>query len=79
MRLDVECRVNGKIRQRSNTRHLLFDIPTIIEYVSKHITLEPGDIISTGTPEGIGRIEHGDTVPCRIQHIGELRNPVMNK
>lgn len=79
VRLDVECRVNGRIRQRSNTRRLLFDIPTIIEYVSKHITLEPGDIISTGTPEGIGRIDHGDTVVCRIQHIGELRNPVLNK
>jgi len=79
VRLDIECRVNGKIRQHSNTRHLLFDIPTVIEYISKHITLEPGDIISTGTPEGIGRIEHGDTVVCRIQHIGELKNPVKYK
>jgi 2-keto-4-pentenoate hydratase/2-oxohepta-3-ene-1,7-dioic acid hydratase in catechol pathway len=76
VRLDIECRVNGRLRQHSNTRHLLFDIPAIIEYVSKHITLEPGDVISTGTPEGIGRIENGDTVVCRIQHIGELRNPV---
>lgn len=76
VRLDIECRVNGRLRQHSNTRHLLFDIPTIIEFVSKHITLEPGDVISTGTPEGIGRIENGDTVVCRIQHIGELRNLV---
>ncbi len=79
VRLDVECRVNGRKRQHSNTRHLLFDIPTIIEYISKYITLEPGDIISTGTPEGIGRITHGDTVACRIQQIGELKNPVKYK
>ena len=79
VRLDIECRVNGKVRQRSNTRNLLFDIPTIIEYISMHITLEPGDVISTGTPEGIGRIEHGDTVVCRIGEIGELKNPVVHK
>lgn len=79
VRLDIECRVNGKVRQQSNTRHLLFDIPTVIEYISKHITLEPGDIISTGTPGGIGRIEHGDTVKCRIEQIGELKNPVISK
>ncbi len=76
VRLNVECRVNGKLRQKSNTRHLLFDIPTIIEYVSRTITLEPGDIISTGTPEGIGRITHGDRVVCRVDRIGELKNPV---
>jgi 5-oxopent-3-ene-1,2,5-tricarboxylate decarboxylase/2-hydroxyhepta-2,4-diene-1,7-dioate isomerase len=79
IRLDLECRVNGRIRQRSNTRHLLFDIPAIIEFVSRHITLEPGDIISTGTPEGIGPIKHGDTMICRIAKIGELRNPVRSR
>jgi 2-keto-4-pentenoate hydratase/2-oxohepta-3-ene-1,7-dioic acid hydratase in catechol pathway len=78
VRLDIECRVNGKVRQRSNTRNMLFDIPTIIEYISKHITLEPGDVITTGTPEGIGRIEHGDTVLCRIEQIGDLKNPVVH-
>ena len=77
--LDIECRVNGKIRQRSNTRHMLFDIPSIIAYVSRYITLDPGDVISTGTPEGIGRIEHGDTVTCRIEGIGELKNPVLHR
>ena len=79
VRLDIECRVNGKVRQRSNTRHMLFDIPAIIEYVSRYITLDPGDVISTGTPEGIGRIEHGDTVACRIEGIGELKNPVLHR
>jgi 2-keto-4-pentenoate hydratase/2-oxohepta-3-ene-1,7-dioic acid hydratase in catechol pathway len=79
VRLDIECRVNGKVRQRSNTRHMLFDIPSIIEYVSRYITLDPGDVISTGTPEGIGRIEHGDTVVCRIEGIGDLENPVRHR
>jgi 5-oxopent-3-ene-1,2,5-tricarboxylate decarboxylase / 2-hydroxyhepta-2,4-diene-1,7-dioate isomerase len=76
LRLTVTCRVNGKIRQRANTRDLVFDVPTIIEYVTRHITLEPGDIISTGTPEGIGPIAHGDTIVCSVERIGELKNPV---
>jgi 2-keto-4-pentenoate hydratase/2-oxohepta-3-ene-1,7-dioic acid hydratase in catechol pathway len=58
---------------------MLFDIPSIIAYVSRYITLEPGDVISTGTPEGIGRIEDGDTVTCRIEGIGELKNPVRHR
>jgi 5-oxopent-3-ene-1,2,5-tricarboxylate decarboxylase / 2-hydroxyhepta-2,4-diene-1,7-dioate isomerase len=77
--LAIECRVNGKIRQKANTRSLLFDIPTVIEFITRYITLEPGDIVSTGTPEGIGPIRHGDTMVCRIQNIGELRNPVRNR
>jgi 2-keto-4-pentenoate hydratase/2-oxohepta-3-ene-1,7-dioic acid hydratase in catechol pathway len=77
--LGVQCRVNGRLRQKSNTRHLLFDIPTIIEFVSRYITLEPGDIISTGTPEGIGPIKNGDTIICHIDKIGELKNPVRNR
>ncbi|HLE31404.1 MAG TPA: fumarylacetoacetate hydrolase family protein, partial [Bacteroidota bacterium] len=74
--LDVECRVNGKIRQKANTKYMVFDIPTQIEFISRLITLEPGDIISTGTPEGIGPIKNGDTVTCRVERIGELKNPV---
>jgi 2-keto-4-pentenoate hydratase/2-oxohepta-3-ene-1,7-dioic acid hydratase in catechol pathway len=77
--LHLECRVNGKIRQQANTRDLVFDIPTIIEFITNYITLEPGDIISTGTPEGIGPIRHGDVVSCRVAKIGELRNPVQNR
>lgn len=76
VRLGLVCTVNGKLRQKSNTKRLIFDIPTIIEFVSKYITLEPGDIISTGTPEGIGPIAPGDTVVCKVDRIGELRNPV---
>ena len=77
--VNVECRVNGKIRQKANTKDLVFDIPTVIEFITKYITLEPGDIVSTGTPEGIGPIKHGDIVACRIAKIGELKNPVRNR
>jgi 2-keto-4-pentenoate hydratase/2-oxohepta-3-ene-1,7-dioic acid hydratase in catechol pathway len=77
--LAIECKVNGKIRQKANTRSLLFDIPTVIEFISRYITLEPGDVVSTGTPAGIGPIRDGDTMICRIQKIGELRNPVRNR
>jgi 2-keto-4-pentenoate hydratase/2-oxohepta-3-ene-1,7-dioic acid hydratase in catechol pathway len=77
VRLQLECRVNGKIRQKANTRDLLFDIPTIIEFVTRYISLDPGDVISTGTPEGIGPIRGGDVMVCRIAGIGELRNPVV--
>lgn len=79
VRLNVECRVNGKLRQKSNTNKLVFDIATQIEFITKFISLEPGDIISTGTPDGIGPIKHGDTVVCRIDKIGELSNPVRNR
>lgn len=74
--LAISCRVNGRLRQRANTRDLVFGIPAIIEFVSRTITLEPGDVISTGTPEGIGPITHGDTMACTIEGIGTLRNPV---
>ncbi|HLP15867.1 MAG TPA: fumarylacetoacetate hydrolase family protein, partial [Bacteroidota bacterium] len=77
--LKIECRVNGRIRQRSNTEHLVFDIPTLIEYISKDIVLNPCDVISTGTPQGIDEILHGDSVVCRIEHIGELKNPVQSR
>jgi 2-keto-4-pentenoate hydratase/2-oxohepta-3-ene-1,7-dioic acid hydratase in catechol pathway len=75
----LECRVNGKPRQKSNTRSMVFDIPTQIEFITQHITFEPGDVLSTGTPHGIGPIEDGDEVVCRIEKIGELKNPVRNK
>lgn len=76
VRLDLECRVNGRLRQKANSRDLIFDIPALIEFISRYITLDPGDVISTGTPEGIGPIRHGDTMTCSIQKIGKLTNPV---
>ena len=79
VRLGIECKVNGKSRQKSNTEHLVFDIPTLIEFISKDIVLEPCDVISTGTPHGIQEIKDGDIVSCRIERIGELKNPVRRK
>ena len=77
LELDITCTVNGEVRQHSNTRQLIFKLPELIAYVSRFITLEPGDLVSTGTPEGIGPVKPGDTIEVRIPEIGVLRNPVM--
>ncbi len=74
--VDMELAVNGMVRQRDNTGSQLFSISRIIAYISDMITLEPGDVISTGTPEGISEIFDGDIVECHVQGIGVLRNPV---
>ncbi len=81
--LDVRCWVNEELRQDANTRDLIFDIPAIIEAISASMTLEPGDIIATGTPAGVGigfsppRFLHaGDVVRINISGIGEIRNTV---
>ena len=74
--LTVEAWVNGTKRQSSSTRELIFAIPTLIAYISANMTLLPGDIISTGTPAGIGPLNAGDTVTVQVEGIGELTNPV---
>jgi 2-keto-4-pentenoate hydratase/2-oxohepta-3-ene-1,7-dioic acid hydratase in catechol pathway len=81
--LDLWLTVNGVEKQRSNTRHMLFKIPTLIADISRGMTLEPGDIIATGTPEGVGAgrnpqewLKPGDVVECGVEGIGTLRNPV---
>lgn len=75
--LRICTRVNGKPRQDSSTADLIFDVPTLISFVSHHMTLEPGDVISTGTPAGVGNLEVGDVVEVEIEHIGVLRNRVV--
>ncbi len=75
--VDMKLAVNGTVRQRDNTGNQLFSISRIIAYVTDMITLEPGDVISTGTPEGISEIFEGDVVECCIEGIGILRNPVV--
>ena len=72
----VEGWVNAERRQSSSTQHLIFPIDQLIEFVTFVMTLEPGDIISTGTPEGIGPIAAGDTVTVKVEGVGELSNPV---
>jgi 2-keto-4-pentenoate hydratase/2-oxohepta-3-ene-1,7-dioic acid hydratase in catechol pathway len=67
------------VRQDSNTALLLHDVGEIIEWVSAVMTLLPGDLILTGTPEGVGPIEDGDTVSITVEGIGTLTNPVVRK
>ena len=71
--------MNDERRQASNTKHLMFPIEQLVEFVTFVMTLEPGDIISTGTPEGIGPIIAGDTVTIKIEGVGELSNPVQSE
>jgi 2-keto-4-pentenoate hydratase/2-oxohepta-3-ene-1,7-dioic acid hydratase in catechol pathway len=75
--LRISTTVNGQVRQDSSTSDLIFDVPTLIAFVTAHMTLEPGDIISTGTPAGVGNLTPGDVVEVRIEGIGALRNPVI--
>ncbi len=77
--LSVTCRLNGEVVQSGNTRHMIFDIPAIIAFVSKNFTLLPGDIIMTGTPSGVGPLHHNDVVEVEIEGIGILRNPVVDE
>lgn len=77
--LDVRTEVNGQVRQSSNTSLMIHDVGAIIEWVSAVMTLLPGDVILTGTPEGVGPIEDGDTVSVTISGIGTLTNPVVRK
>jgi 2-keto-4-pentenoate hydratase/2-oxohepta-3-ene-1,7-dioic acid hydratase in catechol pathway len=74
--LAVEGWVNGVRRQASTTRELIFAIPKLIAFISSVMTLLPGDIISTGTPAGIGPIARGDRVTIKVEGVGELTNPV---
>jgi len=74
--VDIELRVNGEVRQKTNTSKFIFSIPEVLSFITRFMTLEPGDIISTGTPEGIAAIVPGDTVEITIPPIGVLRNPV---
>jgi 2-keto-4-pentenoate hydratase/2-oxohepta-3-ene-1,7-dioic acid hydratase in catechol pathway len=72
----VEAWVNGVRRQASTTGQLMFPIDYLVEYITFVMTLEPGDIISTGTPAGVGVLNAGDTVSVRVEGVGELTNPV---
>ncbi|MEV0946212.1 fumarylacetoacetate hydrolase family protein [Rhodococcus sp. NPDC049939] len=77
--IDVTTEVDGEVKQRSNTSLLLHDIPKIIEWVSTVMTLLPGDVILTGTPEGVGPIVDGQSVSVTLGGIGTLTNPVIAK
>ncbi|MCL2608069.1 MAG: fumarylacetoacetate hydrolase family protein [Methanomassiliicoccaceae archaeon] len=75
--LDLELSVNGIVKQKGNTSMMIFSIGKLIAYVSKFMTIEKGDIMATGTPEGVGPLVKGDTVVAKIPGVGELRNRVI--
>jgi 5-oxopent-3-ene-1,2,5-tricarboxylate decarboxylase/2-hydroxyhepta-2,4-diene-1,7-dioate isomerase len=77
LEIDVEMRVNGETRQKDNTRSLTFNIPFLISWISRYHTLYPGDVISTGTPEGMKPVVPGDVMEVLIEGVGVLRNPVV--
>ncbi|WP_328863633.1 fumarylacetoacetate hydrolase family protein [Streptomyces virginiae] len=85
MALDLSLRVNGVTKQKSNTRHMLFPIARLIADISSGMTLEPGDVIATGSPSGVGAgmvppeyLRPGDTVEATVEGIGTLTNPVVD-
>ncbi len=75
--LSIVCRVNGEIRQSGSTSDMVFGVGEIIAYVSSVMTLLPGDVILTGTPDGVGPIEAGDHVEVEVEGVGVLMNPVV--
>jgi 2-keto-4-pentenoate hydratase/2-oxohepta-3-ene-1,7-dioic acid hydratase in catechol pathway len=78
-RLAIETRVNGQVRQRSSTADMIFDVAALIAFITRSMTLEEGDVITTGTPPGVGNISPGDVIEIEIEGIGVLRNPVVGE
>ncbi len=74
--VSVVCRLNGEEKQRGSTRDMVFDAFALVAFVSSVMTLLPGDVVSTGTPEGVGAMKRGDVVEVEIPGVGVLRNPV---
>lgn len=77
--LDLRLTVNGEVRQSGNTRDMIFTIPFLISYVTRYMTMEPGDILITGTPEGVSEIRPGDTVRAEICGVGSVTNTVIGR
>jgi 2-keto-4-pentenoate hydratase/2-oxohepta-3-ene-1,7-dioic acid hydratase in catechol pathway len=77
--VSIETRVNGDVRQSGNTRDFIFPLDVVIRYISQILTLEPGDLIATGTPEGVAPVVAGDVIEVSIEGIGQLRNSVADR
>lgn len=75
--LMISCRVNGELRQMSSTKEMIFPITQLVSYISSIMTLEPGDVVLTGTPAGVDKLDAGDRVEISIEGIGVLSNPVL--
>ena len=78
-KLDIQCRLNGQVVQSSNTEAMIFPIKKIVSILSSWFTLEEGDMITTGTPSGVGPLNDGDVVEVEIENIGILRNSVVRE
>jgi len=76
--LEIFCRVNGQLRQHGHARDMHFGIPEIVACISRIMTLEPGDLVATGTPSGVGPLLEGDTVEVEIPPVGVLTNSVIS-
>jgi 2-keto-4-pentenoate hydratase/2-oxohepta-3-ene-1,7-dioic acid hydratase in catechol pathway len=74
--LEIETRLNGEERQRASADEMMWNIIDLLVYVSRMMTLEPGDVVLTGTPAGVGPLHHGDTLEVEVSGVGTLRNPV---
>lgn len=77
--LSLTTRVNGEERQRAQASDMVFSLPFLLSFITRVMTLEPGDIVATGTPEGVGALEPGDEVEVEISSVGTLRNPVVGE
>lgn len=76
---DVRCLVNGEVRQNGNTSLMIYSLSRILVFVTQFMTLEPGDLLLTGTPAGVGPLQLGDTVTVEIEQLGSLSNPVISE
>jgi 2-keto-4-pentenoate hydratase/2-oxohepta-3-ene-1,7-dioic acid hydratase in catechol pathway len=77
--LEITCRVDGDLRQHASTADLVFDVPTLLAYISRVMTLLPTDVVLTGTPAGVGPLRPGETVEVAVAGIGALVNPVVDR
>jgi 2-keto-4-pentenoate hydratase/2-oxohepta-3-ene-1,7-dioic acid hydratase in catechol pathway len=75
--VEVRCEVNEEVRQIGRTKDMVFDVPTLVSYISHVMTLLPGDVVLTGTPAGVGPLTHGDTVTVSVEGVGALVNRVL--
>ena len=75
--VDLELRLNGEVKQKENTGQMIHDVASTVSFISKHVTLQPGDLIFTGTPGETSEIKHGDVVEVEIEGVGVLRNKVV--
>ena len=75
--VDLWCKVNGELRQSGNTKDMIFNVPTLISFISQYFTLEEGDVVLTGTPSGVGPVKDGDTITGAIPGVVEINFKVV--